>query len=71
MRAPRTTERTVPADFIRWPDARAEYRLETSTAAKIRRRYKVPYARDGTARLFVDPLAWDEAVAAYYQEKRQ
>jgi hypothetical protein len=61
----------VPASYIRWPEARAEHRLDTSVAAKIRRKYKVPTQRDGTARIYVDPVAWDEAVAAYYEGKRK
>jgi len=67
-RAPRTTDRVVPPDYIRWPEAWADYKLPSHIAAKIRRKYKVPFMRDGTARIWIDPVAWDDAVATYFQE---
>jgi len=64
-----TEDKTIPFGWIRWPQAMADFDLSSTLAAKIRKQYNVPTIKIDANKMFVDPIAWDEAVSQYFAQK--
>jgi hypothetical protein len=64
-----TKDKKIPAGWIRWPQAMADFDLASTLAAKIRKQYNVPTIKVDCNKIYVDPIAWDEAVSQHFAKK--